>query len=44
MICISLVTITIQAADVIEPTLDSVMRQTNENARNGPTRKRTAIA
>ena len=31
MICISLVTITYQAADVIEPTLDSVMRQTYEN-------------
>lgn len=31
MICISLVTITFQAADVIEPTLDSVMRQTYEN-------------
>lgn len=31
MICISLVTITYQAADVIGPTLDSVMRQTYEN-------------
>ena len=31
MICISLVTITYQAADVIEPTLESVMRQTYAN-------------
>ena len=31
MICISLVTITFQADDVIGPTLESVMRQTYEN-------------